>query len=139
MLKSPYYYGLKTGVTEAAGPCLSAFYERDNKSFVVVLLGSKSMEARWQEVPLLVSWAVKQRSSVVDNYGPSGYSKKENVAACYGTGGSTGPKLPAPNIADTIGARGRSFSISHRASMVNFKFNHNKDNHNPNVNQNNNP
>lgn len=29
MLKQQHYYGLKTGVTEAAGPCLSAFWEKD--------------------------------------------------------------------------------------------------------------
>jgi len=27
LLKNPHYQGLKTGITEAAGPCLSAFYK----------------------------------------------------------------------------------------------------------------
>ena len=90
------------------------------------------MEARWQEVPLLVSWALKQKTSILDNYGPGSYNKKENLA-CYGTGATSGLKPPVPHITDTIGSRGRSYSISHRASMVNFKFNHNKDN-NPNLN-----
>ena len=60
MLKMPDYYGLKTGITENAGPCLSAFYETDDYSFIIVLINSKSREARWEEVPQLVNWAKKQ-------------------------------------------------------------------------------
>lgn len=51
------YNGLKTGITEAAGPCLSASYSHKGHEFVVVLLNSKTMEARWEEVPQLIKWA----------------------------------------------------------------------------------
>ena len=60
MLKQAGYNGLKTGITEAAGPCLSASYCKDGNHFIVILLNSKSMEARWQEVPQLVQWAVSR-------------------------------------------------------------------------------
>ena len=81
MLKQPFYNGLKTGITEAAGPCLSASYEKEGNSLVVILLGSKSMEARWQEVPQLVSWALYKLSCAETNpfLGLPGPSKKENV------------------------------------------------------------
>jgi len=60
MLRQPNYNGLKTGITEAAGPCLSASYKnmKDSKQwYVIILLNSRSMIARWEEVPQLVEWA----------------------------------------------------------------------------------
>ena len=58
MLNQPGYNGLKTGVTEAAGPCLSASYQKDGQYFIVTILHSKSMDDRWDEVQALVDWAV---------------------------------------------------------------------------------
>jgi len=52
------FIGTKTGITEAAGPCLAAAYEKDSHFFVVVILQSKSMDCRWDEVQLLVDWAI---------------------------------------------------------------------------------
>ena len=52
------YIGTKTGITDAAGPCLSAAYEKGKDKFVVILLNSKSMDHRWQEVPKVVEWAI---------------------------------------------------------------------------------
>lgn len=60
MLKKTGYIGTKTGVTEAAGPCLSTTYEDKEHSFVIILLNSKSMEERWKEVPKLVEWAISR-------------------------------------------------------------------------------
>jgi len=51
------YEGVKTGVTDAAGPCLCASWREGETRLVVTLLGSKSMEERWEEVPRLVAWA----------------------------------------------------------------------------------
>jgi len=54
--------GCKTGITPTAGPCFSSCFARPRKSdhttdnVIVVVLGSKSMEQRWTEVPMLVKW-----------------------------------------------------------------------------------
>lgn len=47
LLGNPGYTGCKTGITDAAGPCLSATYNKDGFNYVIILLNSKSMEARW--------------------------------------------------------------------------------------------
>jgi D-alanyl-D-alanine carboxypeptidase len=57
MLQHSGFNGLKTGVTEAAGPCLSASYHKEGLYFTIVILNCKSMEARWTEVLQLVDWA----------------------------------------------------------------------------------
>lgn len=60
MLRQPNYNGLKTGITEAAGPCLSASFKNKKDArqwYIIILLNSKSMIARWEEVPQLVEWA----------------------------------------------------------------------------------
>lgn len=46
------FEGIKTGITETAGPCLAACY----KDLIVVVLNSKSMGERWIEVKKLVKW-----------------------------------------------------------------------------------
>lgn len=38
MLGVSGYIGCKTGITPAAGPCLSACYEKNGSSFIIVLL-----------------------------------------------------------------------------------------------------
>ncbi len=54
--------GCKTGVTQTAGPCFSGCFarrqpnEQMTDNVIVVVLGCKSMEQRWTEVPLLVKW-----------------------------------------------------------------------------------
>lgn len=57
--------GIKTGVTPNAGPCLAASVAMHisgrEYEFLVVLLHSESMEARWAEVRRLVDWAVQSR------------------------------------------------------------------------------
>lgn len=63
MLNYPGYNGLKTGITDAAGPCLSASYQKGDIHLVIVLMNSKSMEARWEEIPQLVNWA-KERIKI---------------------------------------------------------------------------
>jgi D-alanyl-D-alanine carboxypeptidase len=63
MLNVPGYNGLKTGVTEAAGPCLATSYQKGDVHLVIVLLNCKTMEARWDEIPLLLEWA-KERIKV---------------------------------------------------------------------------
>ena len=43
------FSGVKTGITEAAGPCLACSFEKDGHFIIVILLQSKSMDARWEE------------------------------------------------------------------------------------------
>ena len=76
LLGLPNYYGVKTGITDPAGPCLSAFYERGGQGYIIVLLSSKSKEARWGEVTKLVNWALNQKPSILENYGPPSFNKK---------------------------------------------------------------
>lgn len=57
--------GIKTGITPNAGPCLAASFYKVlagiEYEFLVVLLNSESMEARWKEVASLVEWAIMNR------------------------------------------------------------------------------
>lgn len=63
MLSKVGYTGLKTGITEAAGPCCSVTYQKDGNTFVFVLLNSNSMESRWEEVPILLNYAISKPQS----------------------------------------------------------------------------
>lgn len=58
--QSKCYYGIKTGVTVTAGPCLSVNYRSRCGAFdfIIVVLNSKSREARFLEIPKLVDWAI---------------------------------------------------------------------------------
>lgn len=47
--------GIKTGVTDNAGPCLTVGF-RGRVSIIITLLNSKSMEARWDEAQAISSW-----------------------------------------------------------------------------------
>ena len=54
--------GVKTGVTTAAGPCLSASYTDSlNNQYVIVLLCSNSMDHRWTEAAKLVKWVIDNK------------------------------------------------------------------------------
>ena len=55
------FSGVKTGITEAAGACLASCFEKDGNFFIVVILQSKTMDARWDEAQLLIDWAVQRR------------------------------------------------------------------------------
>jgi len=79
MLGIPNYYGVKTGITDAAGPCLSAYYEKGYNAYIIVLLSSKSKEARWGEVNTLVTWAINQKPTILSNYGSPSFNKNDNL------------------------------------------------------------
>jgi D-alanyl-D-alanine carboxypeptidase len=53
--------GVKTGVTNAAGPCFAGHYKKGEDAYIVVLLCSSSMDIRWVECPRLVSWIIENR------------------------------------------------------------------------------
>jgi len=41
--------GIKTGITDAAGPCLAAAIPVKNCDMVMILLNSQTMDHRWRE------------------------------------------------------------------------------------------
>jgi serine-type D-Ala-D-Ala carboxypeptidase (penicillin-binding protein 5/6) len=49
------FEGIKTGITDNAGPCLTAGF-KGKVHVIVTLLNSKSMEARWEEAQAIVAW-----------------------------------------------------------------------------------
>ena len=55
------FNGVKTGITEAAGPCLSCCFEKDGNFIIAVILQCKSMDARWEEAQMLIDWAVQRK------------------------------------------------------------------------------
>jgi serine-type D-Ala-D-Ala carboxypeptidase (penicillin-binding protein 5/6) len=53
------FSGVKTGFTPNAGPCLCSCVEDEKFTFVIVLLGAKTLKARWTETFKLWKWAAK--------------------------------------------------------------------------------
>lgn len=58
------FNGIKTGITPHAGPCLASNYEKDGVNVIIILLNSKSMEARWSETLALTKWAQRKLKDV---------------------------------------------------------------------------
>ena len=54
------YLGIKTGITPHAGPCLASYYKKGNNGIIVILLNSKSLDARWNETKKLVKLAISR-------------------------------------------------------------------------------
>jgi serine-type D-Ala-D-Ala carboxypeptidase (penicillin-binding protein 5/6) len=55
------YFGVKTGITPTAGPCLCVnFRSPCGFDFIVVVLNCKSREARFVEIPKLCQWAINK-------------------------------------------------------------------------------
>ena len=52
------YIGCKPGITPAAGPCIGGYVERPKEKLklAIVLLRSRSKEARWIEIECLVNF-----------------------------------------------------------------------------------
>ena len=66
LLGRPGWYGVKTGITDAAGPCLASSFRSVNpktaqvKNYIIVLLNCKSMDIRWQECEQIIQWQQRQ-------------------------------------------------------------------------------
>jgi D-alanyl-D-alanine carboxypeptidase (penicillin-binding protein 5/6) len=56
--------GIKTGVTSTAGPCLITSIKNEGCDLIIVLLGCKSMEARWLETNKLANWTVSRLKKI---------------------------------------------------------------------------
>lgn len=57
MLTVKGFSGIKTGITQTAGSCLSVSYESEGCKLVTVVLGCKSVEHRWKDTRRLTLWA----------------------------------------------------------------------------------
>ena len=53
------FKGVKTGITQTAGPCLCILYENDqyNHKLITVVLGCKNVDYRWRDAKRLTIWA----------------------------------------------------------------------------------
>lgn len=58
------YNGIKTGITQSAGPCLVTSIETEGSFLIFVLLNSKSMEQRWHENKKLKKWALARLGKI---------------------------------------------------------------------------
>ncbi|CAD8088345.1 unnamed protein product [Paramecium sonneborni] len=54
------FRGIKTGNTSVAGPCLASYYQTNNRSFTIVILGCRNQEDRWSETMQLLQWCLSQ-------------------------------------------------------------------------------
>ena len=50
LLSLEHCIGIKTGVTPAAGPCMTAYFLEEDFSAIIVILNSKSKSSRFYEV-----------------------------------------------------------------------------------------
>ena len=57
-LLSSGFCGVKTGVTQTAGPCLAEAFKYKDTTYVIILLQSKTLDHRWAEAVRLVQWAI---------------------------------------------------------------------------------
>ena len=57
LLSLEHCEGIKTGITPAAGPCMTAYFNSDGFSAIIVILNSKSKSSRFYEVNQLYEWA----------------------------------------------------------------------------------
>ena len=67
------YIGVKTGITEAAGPCLASCYEKNGHCYIIILLQAKTMEHRWDEAQRLVDWAIQRKTLMTSNSNTTRY------------------------------------------------------------------
>ena len=56
--------GIKTGITNNAGPCLCTAISDQDSSLIIVLLNCKSMDSRWLETYKLAKWASNRMKKI---------------------------------------------------------------------------
>lgn len=57
LLTVPGFKGVKTGITQTAGSCLSVWFENEDCKLITVVLGSRNIEYRWKDTWRLTLWA----------------------------------------------------------------------------------
>ena len=53
------FAGIKTGITETAGPCLATYMRAPKQTIVIIVLQCQTMDHRWTEVKQLMQWGYK--------------------------------------------------------------------------------
>ena len=64
LLTVPGFSGIKTGITQTAGSCLSVYYDNGEQGtkkvqLITVVLGSRNIEYRWKDTRRLTLWAAE--------------------------------------------------------------------------------
>jgi D-alanyl-D-alanine carboxypeptidase len=66
------FVGIKTGITYPAGPCLATHLKKKKRSYLVILLNSKSIEQRWVDTCKVIEyWQMKIRYGMIGELKPS--------------------------------------------------------------------
>ena len=50
------FNGIKTGITDNAGPCLSASFEKYEFKYIIVIFKTKSKDHRFKDVAKIAKW-----------------------------------------------------------------------------------
>jgi D-alanyl-D-alanine carboxypeptidase len=50
------FSGIKTGITNKAGPCVVEQYQDEKINIIIVLLNCRSMDERWCDAVKIVNW-----------------------------------------------------------------------------------
>ena len=58
--KRSLYKGIKTGITNSAGPCLASLVEHAQRQFIVIVLNCKSMKQRFRDTENLRKWTFEK-------------------------------------------------------------------------------
>lgn len=53
------FTGIKTGITDAAGPCLASEFKTKKNKYIIVILNSSSRNERWPDTCKLVDWVTQ--------------------------------------------------------------------------------
>lgn len=65
--KPKQYIGIKTGITEAAGPCLASCIKAKNgRCFIIIVLNCEKTSMRFKDTENLKKW-VYQREGIIKN------------------------------------------------------------------------
>ena len=59
MLGTDGYFGIKTGITPTAGPCLSIGFSHESKEFICIILNCKSASHRFKDAVMLAKFYLK--------------------------------------------------------------------------------
>ena len=59
LLRSPYFNGMKTGYTDAAGKCLISSYSKEGRDLILVQLGSHS-SVIFDDAQRMIQWAMEK-------------------------------------------------------------------------------